>query len=73
MDTYTYEKICEDINAGGTHKVANEETHMLGEITMCNHGYFNVHVGHGEEVWPSGKCHEVTPENEWKYRKDHKG
>ena len=71
MDLYTYEHICADLQRGGTHKVVNEDTHIIGEVRMCNHGYFNVHVGHGEEVWSSDKCREIDPDEEWKYRKTH--
>lgn len=71
MNVYTYEEICKDIAAGGKHTVANEDTKLMGEVTMCNHGYFNVHIGHGEEVWNSEKCLEVTQGEEWKYKTSH--
>ena len=71
MNIYTYEKICQEMKAGGTRKVANEDTKVMGEITLCNHGYFNVHVGHGEEVWHSEKCREIAPGEEWKYHTEH--
>ena len=71
MDLYTYEKLCQDVASGGTHKVVNEDTKIIGEVQLCNHGFFNVHVGHGQEVWPSDKCREITPGEEWKYHKSH--
>jgi len=71
MDTYTYEKIAEDLKSGIKHNVVNEETHVMGEVRLCNHGYFNVHIGNGEEIWASNKCREVTAEEEWKYHKTH--
>ncbi|MDH3999362.1 MAG: hypothetical protein OET90_11055 [Desulfuromonadales bacterium] len=71
MNVYSYEKICADLQAGQKHTVANEESKVMGEVTMCNHGYFNVHIGPGEEVWDSAACLEVTPGSEWKYRTDH--
>ncbi len=71
MDIYTYEKICKDLESGGKHTVVNEDTKILGEVHMCNHGYFNVKVGHGEEVWASEKCREIEPDEAWKYHKGH--
>lgn len=71
MDVYSYEGLCKDLEADGTHKVVNEDTRMIGVVRMCNLGYFNVHVGHGEEVWASAKCREISPDEEWKYHKEH--
>lgn len=71
MDTFTYETVCADLTQGGTHKILNTETGIVGDLLLCNHGHFNVRVGHGSEVWPSSKCREITPDEEWKYRKDH--
>lgn len=71
MNTYSYESLCMDLEAGGKHEVVNEDTKVIGEVQMCNHGYFNVHVSHGEEVWASEKCREIGSDEEWKYRKGH--
>ena len=71
MNTYSYESLCKDLEAGGKHEVVNEDTKVIGDVQMCNHGFFNVHVGHGEEVWASEKCREISPDEEWKYRKGH--
>ena len=71
MDTYAYENICKDLETGGKHTVVNEDTKMLGEVRLCNHGYFNVHVDQGEEVWASAKCREIRSDEEWKYHKEH--
>ena len=71
MNTYKYEVLCKDLESGGSHKVVNEDSKLIGEVKMCNHGYFNVHLGHGEEVWAAEKCREVNPDEEWKYHKSH--
>ncbi len=62
MDVYTYEKICKDIEAGKKHMVLNTEHNETGVVHMCSHGYFNVMVGDGEEVWPIAECKEVDVE-----------
>ncbi len=61
MEMYVYEKIREDLKAGTKHRVLNLETNVTGEVEMCRHGYFNVKVGGGEEVWPSEKCQDIGP------------
>lgn len=62
MDVYTYEKICKDIEAGKKHMVLNVKKNETGVVDMCSHGYFNVTVGGGEEVWPIADCKEVDVE-----------
>jgi len=56
MDTYTYEHICETVKDGKRPMVMNLDTREKGEVYMCGHGFFNVHVGEGSEVWPHEKC-----------------
>lgn len=62
MNGYMYDKICEDVNAGIDHMILNVEKNETGIVHMCNHGYFNVRIGHGEEVWPVESCEEVDVE-----------
>ena len=56
MNTFTYEKVCEKLETGEKPRVTNTENHETGEVYMCQHGFFNVHVGHGSEVWRSDQC-----------------
>lgn len=56
MDTWTYEHICETVKTGKRPMVMNLDTKEKGEVYLCNHGFFNVHVGEGSEVWPHEKC-----------------
>lgn len=62
MELYEYEKICKDLESGIKHFVLNTETKETGEVHMGRHGYFNVKVGQGEEVWPIDKCKEIEAE-----------
>ena len=62
MDTYTYEKIVKDVESGVEHMVLNIERNVVGKVDMCRHGYFNVKVEGGEEVWPMAKCKEIDVE-----------
>lgn len=62
MKGYLYDKICEDVKEGINHMVLNVDKNETGIVHMCNHGYFNVQVGHGEEVWPVDSCEEVDVE-----------
>jgi hypothetical protein len=62
MDVYTYERICKDVKSGIKHMVLNTETNMSGVVDLGQHGFFNVKVGDGEEVWPLEKCAEVDVE-----------
>jgi hypothetical protein len=71
MDTYSYELLVKEPESGATIKVVNEDTNVIGDVKIFNHGYFNVHVGHGEEVWASEKCRTFRPDEEWKFLKDH--
>ncbi len=56
MELYDYEKICKDVENGIKHEVLNTETGEKGIVHLCNHGYFNVGIAGGEEVWPIDKC-----------------
>jgi len=56
MDTYTYENVCKSLDAGDKPRVMNTENHETGEVYMCHHGFFNVHVELGSEVWKSEVC-----------------
>lgn len=62
MNIYMYDKISEDVKSGISHMVLNVEKNETGIVHMCNHGYFNVQVGHGEEVWPVENCEEIDVE-----------
>ncbi|MDG5468729.1 hypothetical protein P9J64_10420 [Deltaproteobacteria bacterium IMCC39524] len=62
MDTYKYEKIVKDVESGVEHMVLNIERNVVGKVDMCRHGYFNVKVEGGEEVWPMAKCKEIDVE-----------
>jgi len=59
MDIYTYEHVCKGLDSGKKPKVMNTDTETSGEVYMCDHGYFNVHVGHGSEVWASEICEKL--------------
>lgn len=62
MDVYTYEEISKDIQSGVEHMVLNVKLNVVGKVDMCRHGYFNVKVGNGEEVWAMADCKEVDVE-----------
>ncbi len=42
--------------------VLNTKRNVVGKVDMCRHGYFNVKVEGGEEVWAMADCKEIDVE-----------
>jgi len=62
MNGYMYDEICRDVKEGKDRMVLNVDKNESGLVHMCSHGFFNVQVRHGEEVWPIDKCEEIDVE-----------
>ncbi len=60
MTRLDYQNICELASDGKDKMLENQKSHQVGKILSCNHGYFNVKVGQGWQVWSREICEEAA-------------